>query len=235
MVQDKSKLATRETRRSVADFLDKVAMAPARVPSHRRGRLMFALDATASREPTWDRACKIQGQMFEETAGLGGLSVQMVFYRGFNEFKTTGWLDNSKDLVRQMTGVMCLGGETQIEKVLQHAISESTRQRINAVVFVGDNCEENIDTLCALAGKLGMLGVPVFIFQEGQDIVAKRVFMQIAQLTRGVYCQFDSSSAQQLRDLLSAVAVYAAGGPGALEDYSRRAGRDVERLTNQIR
>ena len=44
-----------------------------------RGRLIFALDATASREPTWDRACRIQGEMFEATAALGGLDIQLVF------------------------------------------------------------------------------------------------------------------------------------------------------------
>src|SRR3546814_9870581 len=40
----------------------------------RRGRLIFAMDATASREPTWDRACRLQGEMFKETAALGGRS-----------------------------------------------------------------------------------------------------------------------------------------------------------------
>ena len=235
MVDDKAKLAARASKKNVEAFLQKVAAAPVQAPSGRRGRLIFALDATASREPTWDRACQIQGQMFEETAALGGLDVQMAFYRGFHEFKTTKWLNNSKALVRQMTGVFCLGGETQIEKVLHHTVAETKQEKVNALVFVGDCCEENVDRLCAIAGELGMLGVPAFVFQEGHDPVAMRVFKQITHLTRGAYCHFDSSSAKQLRDLLSAVAVYAAGGRRALEDFSKRAGKDVALLTQQIR
>ena len=40
--------------------------------------------------------------------------------------------------------------------------------------------------------------------------------------------------ARQLRELLRAVAVYAAGGQRALEDYSRRTGGEVLRLTRQL-
>ena len=173
--------------------------------------------------------------MFEETASLGGLDVQMAYYRGFKEFKATRWVDNSAQLVRHMTGVFCLGGETQIRKVLRHTIAETKKRKVNALVFVGDCCEENVDRLCAQAGELGMLGVPVFLFQEGIDQVAMRVFNQIARLTSGAYCRFDSSSARQLRELLSAVAVYAAGGRRALEDYSKRAGKNVALLTQQVR
>ena len=200
-----------------------------------RGRLMFALDATASREPTWDRACQIQGQMFTETAALGGLDVQIVYYRGFGEFEASGWINRSADLLAVMRRVFCAGGETQIRKVLERAIAETKQRRVNAVVFVGDCCEEDVDALCALAGQLGLLSVPVFLFQEGDDQVATRAFKQIARLTNGAHCRFDASSAQQLRDLLSAVAVYAAGGRCALEDYGRRVGGDVPLLTRQVR
>ncbi len=200
-----------------------------------RGRLMFAMDATASREPTWDRACQIQGQMFTETAALGGLEIQMAYYRGFGEFEFTPWITNSIDLVKRMTGVFCLGGQTQIAKVLRHAINETNRKKVNALVFVGDCVEEDVDHLCALAGELGMRGVPVFLFQEGDEPVATRSFKQIAKLSKGAHCRFDSSSAKQLRDLLSAVAVYAAGGRKALENYSHKAGGEVRLLVQQVK
>ncbi|MDA0261661.1 MAG: VWA domain-containing protein, partial [Proteobacteria bacterium] len=150
-------------------------------------------------------------------------------------FEATAWVSNSAELVRQMTAVFCLGGETQIRKVLRHAISETKRKKVNAVVFVGDCCEEDVDKLCALAGELGLLNVPVFVFHEGGELNAARAFRQIVKLTKGAYCQFDSSSAKQLRDLLSAVAVYAAGGRKALESYSRKADQHVALLTKQIR
>jgi len=215
-------------------FLRRVVAAPRRGPGH-RGRLIFAMDATASREPSWDRACRIQGEMFLATDALGGLEVQLVFYRGFGECKASPWVTNSRDLVHRMTAVRCLGGQTQIRRVLAHAIEETRKRRVNALVFVGDCMEEDVDALSALAGELGLLGVPAFIFHEGADPVAARGFRQIAKLTKGAYCAFDASSADQLRELLSAVAVYAAGGRRALEDLSRARGGMVRLLTNEMK
>lgn len=234
MASKKGKVPSRTTDNDVEAFLKKVATTPPSAAPG-RGRLIFALDATASREPTWDRACQIQGQMFTETAALGGLEIQMAYYRGFGEFKATPWISTSGDLVRRMTAVYCLGGHTQIAKVLKHALAETEGKKVNALVFVGDCVEEDIDHLCNLAGELGMRGVPVFVFQEGSEVVATRAFKQIAKLTNGAHCSFDSSSAKQLRDLLSAVAVYAAGGRRALENFSRKAGGEVRLLANQVR
>src|SRR5215813_3968241 len=219
----------------VADFLRKLAATPAPRPTAgKRGRLLFALDATASRQPTWDRACDIQAQMFAETAALGGLDVQLAFYRGFGEFAASAWFDRADDLLKKMTAVTCLGGRTQIGKVLKHALAESKRKKIDAVVFVGDAMEESVDALCHRAGELGLIGVPVFIFHEGRDRKAADAFHQIARLTHGACVPFDANSARQLRDLLGAVAVYAAGGRPALEDYSRRAGGATLLLARQV-
>jgi hypothetical protein len=236
MTAERSKLPDKPATGSAVDaFLRQLAAMPtARPASGQRGRLLFALDATASRQPTWDRACHIQGEMFKETAALGGLDVQLAFYRGFGEFEASAWFDRADDLLKKMTAVSCLGGKTQIGKVLKHALAESKRQKINAVVFVGDCMEEAIDALCHKAGELGLLGVPVFIFHEGRDRKAAEAFRQIARLTHGACCPFDANSAQQLRELLSAVAVYAVGGRLALEDYSRRAGGATLLLAQQV-
>ena len=215
-------------------FLQRLAASPAPSPAGRKGRLLFALDATASRQPTWDRACAIQGEMFRETDALGGLEVQMAFYRGFGEFRATKWISSSAELIRSMTAVSCLGGQTQIRRVLRHALAESRKGSVNAVVFVGDCMEEDADELCGLAGELGMRGVPVFVFQEGSEPLAQRTFRQIARLSHGAWCRFDSSSARQLRDLLSAVAVYAAGGRRALADYGKRHRGDILRIAQQL-
>src|SRR5216683_8059266 len=161
MGDDKNRLPTEARSAEVADFLDKLKKAPPAHPGG-RGRLIFALDATASREPTWDRACRIQGEMFEATAGLGGLEIQLVFYRGFSECKSSRWMTNAAELHRVMRSVFCVGGETQIERVLSHALSETKKQRVGALVFVGDAMEEEVDRLCQLAGELGLNGVPVF-------------------------------------------------------------------------
>ncbi|GAB4352909.1 MAG: hypothetical protein Kow006_17770 [Gammaproteobacteria bacterium] len=235
MSNPKDKSLSRSSQSEVASFIEKVAATPVRKRAGERGRLIFALDATASREPTWDRASHIQAEMFRETASLGGLDIQLVFYRGFLEFRATPWTSDSATLLKRMTAVSCLAGQTQIGRVLQHALEETKKRRVNAVVFVGDCVEEDIDRLGQLAGELGLLGVPVFVFHEGDDALARRAFEQIARLSGGACCRFDAASAQQLRDLLSAVAVFAAGGRAALEDFSQRRGGEVLKLTHQLR
>jgi hypothetical protein len=229
------KLPTTSSSADVDAFLRDLNRAPAVRPGGGRGRLIFALDATASREPTWDRACRIQGEMFEATAALGGLDVRLVFYRGFAECKASRWMQNAGDLHRAMRAVSCVGGETQIGRVLEHAIAETKRQRVHALVFVGDAMEENADHLCRLAGELGLLGTPVFIFHEGSDATAAAAFRQIAKLSRGAYLSFDLASADRLKELLAAVAVYAAGGYRALADYSAKKGGEIRLLTAQLR
>jgi hypothetical protein len=237
MTGDRNKLPGQPATGAEVDaFLKRLAATPAARPAPgERGRLMFALDATASRQPTWDQACHIQGEMFKETAAIGGLDVQLVFYRGLDECKASAWFDSPAALLKHMTAVTCRGGKTQIGRVLQFAIAETRRRKVNAVVFIGDCMEEDIDALCHQAGELGMLGVPVFIFHEGREPQAEKAFRQIAHLTHGAYCPFDANSAQQLRELLSAVAVYAAGGRAALEDYSRRAGGATLLLARQVK
>ncbi len=231
----KGDLTAKATSGDVASFLAKIARTPAVKPAGGKGRLIFAMDATASREPTWDRACHIQAEMFTETDALGGLEVQLVYYRGFGECKASPWVDSPAELVNRIGPVRCLPGRTQIDRVLKHALKETQKKKVNALVFVGDFLEEKVDKLCQTAGKLGLLGVPAFMFQEGYEPGATRGFKQIAKLTNGAHCRFDSSSARQLRELLSAVAVYAAGGRIALEHYGKRAGETVRQITNQVR
>ncbi len=230
-----SKLPSKISSDEVQKFLSKVAAAPVRKKIGEKGRLIFALDATASRQPAWDRACHLQGEMFQETAALGGLEIQLAYYRGFGEFRASPWTADSNTLLRQMSAVFCLAGETQIKKVLQHSVNESKKGAVNALVFVGDCVEEDIDKLGAVAGELGLLGVPAFVFHEGHDPIAEFAFKQIAALTNGAYSRFDAASAQNLRELLRAVAVYAAGGRIALEDLAKKEGGAVLQIAHQVK
>jgi hypothetical protein len=115
-----------------------------------------------------------------------------------------------------MSQIMCNAGQTQIEKILRHTQKETKLLRVSALVFVGDAMEESPDTLAHEANALGRLGVPAFMFQEGRDPDAEHVFRNIASLTKGAYCHFNSGAARELAELLRAVAVYAAGGLPAL-------------------
>jgi hypothetical protein len=235
MADKSDKLPAKSDQAQIDAFLAKVARTPVVKTGGARGRLIFAMDATASREPSWDRACHIQSEMFLATETLGGLDIQLCYYRGFREFHATPWLSTSAELLAQMREVRCAGGMTQIERVLEHTSVESKKEKVNALVFVGDCMEEDIDRLCHLAGELGIIGVPAFVFHEGDDAAADRTFREIARLSGGAYCRFDANSAQQLRDLLSAVAVYAAGGRKALQDFGQRQGGIARRLTQQIK
>jgi hypothetical protein len=184
--------------------------------SSTRGRLVFALDATMSRQPLWDTACALQAEMFREVATAGGLDMQLVYYRGIDQCRASRWFSNPEQLAETMSQIDCRAGMTQIEKILAHAAKESKLLRVNALVFVGDAMEENPDTLAHAAGELGRLGVPAFMFQEGADSKAQQVYREIAQLAHGAYCRFDPGAARQLAELLRAVAVYATGGIAAL-------------------
>jgi len=215
-------------------FLREVERLPAR-RAGTRGRLLFAMDATASRESTWDHACAIQGEMFITADTLGGLDVRLGFYRGFDEFKVSRWTSDGRELARLMSSVRCLAGRTQIARMLRYAGEQRRESRIDAVVFVGDCCEEDVDQVGHEAGQLGLLGLPVFVFQEGDDRVASRLFPQIAKLTRGAYSKFDRNSPDQLRRLLGAVAAYAAGGRDALMKYSKDKGGAAALLTHQLK
>jgi hypothetical protein len=216
----------------VAAFLDKVAALPAARPSAGRpGRLVFAVDATASRQPAWDRACALTGEMFLATRDLGGLAVSLAYWRGFMEFAATPFLTDGAELARRMSGVACLGGQTQILRALRHALAESRREKVAALVLVGDAVEEDVDALCHAAGELGLFGTPVFCFHEGSNPVAGQAFRQIAKVSGGAYAPFDSAAAGALADLLRAVAVFAAGGRAAL---ARLPGGAAARIAGQL-
>lgn len=229
------KSLTRGTSAHVQSFLEQLAKTPAVTSRAASGRLIFALDATASREPTWTSAQALQREMFDAASSLGGLELQLCYYLGLDGFHATPWLTSSAELKAEMNAVHCLSGYTQIGRVLAHTLAETRRTKVAAVVFIGDCMEESAETLLAQAGELGLRGVRAFLFQEGDDPVAARSFRQIAKLTGGAYGRFDTGSADELRRLLGAVAAYAAGGVKALDAYSVKHGGAALQLTHQIK
>jgi hypothetical protein len=219
---------------AVAEFLAKAqAMTKARADSGRE-RLIFALDATMSRQPTWDLACRLQAEMFAEAGRVGGLEVQLVYFRGFAECRASRWACDAAGLGELMSRIRCQGGQTQILRVLEHAANETRRRPVRGVVFVGDAMEEAPDALCAKAGELALLGVPVFLFQEGADLRAETTFREMARLSRGAWCRFDQGAAHQLGALLRAVAAYAAGGRKALAALADQGEPAARQLIAQI-
>lgn len=218
------------SRAEIDAFLNRVGTL---APAAGRGRLIFGLDATMSRQPTWDQACRLQADMFREAAAVGGLAIQLIYYRGLAECRASSWVAEPERLGNLMSRIDCRGGHTQIGKVLAHARRESDGNKVAALVFVGDAMEEELDALCARAGELGLRSVPAFMFQEGYDPVCEQAFREIARLTRGAYCRFAPGAAHELAELLRAVAAYAAGGMkalAALQAHSDGATRLLEQL-----
>ncbi len=223
-----------ETRDDVDAFLQAVKSTPASAVTGGRGRLVFALDATASRQGMWDSAMALQAGMFTKTRGIGELDVQLVYYRGFDECRASKWLRNADQVVGMMRKVSCEAGRTQIHRILKHGLAEARQTPVQALVFIGDCVEEDVDQLGDLAGQCRLLNMPVFIFQEGQNSEAEFAFKQIAKLSGGAHGRFNEGSAQALGELLNAVAAYAAGGKKALlqlqSSGSSRAGELLKQL-----
>ena len=156
----------RAPRAEVAAFLAEARARPPRSEAG-RGRLIFALDATMSRQPTWDLACQLQAEMFDAATGAGGLEVQLVYYRGHAEAQASRWVSDAAALKGLMTGIACHGGLTQIGRVLDHANRAAAKRPVAALVFVGDAMEENLDRLCHKAGELSLRNTRAFMFHEG--------------------------------------------------------------------
>ena len=224
----------KSSAQDVQAFIGKVKNTPL-VTSEGKGRLIFAMDATASREHCWDMASQNHAAMFVEAYKVSTLNVQLCYYRGMGDFTALPWTRSADDIRQALLSVRCLAGQTQIAKVLAHALSEARTSKVNALVFVGDCVEENPDSLGALAGQLGILNLPLFVFQEGKNPKVGSIFSQLATLSGGAHCQFDQGSARQLGQLLAAVAVYAAGGKPALESNLLSKDTSVRRLLQQLK
>ena len=185
-------------------------------------RLVFALDATMSRQPTWDLAAEVQAGMFDAAAAIGSLAVQLVYFRGAGECRASRWVGNARDLGSMMSTVACRSGRTQIGRVLSHVRSEVGRGPVRALIYVGDAVEEDADELCAAAGELGLLGVKAFLFHEGGDPATAAIFAEVARVAGGAAFPFDLRAPATLAALLRAVAAYASGGRPALDRLARR-------------
>jgi hypothetical protein len=219
--QGATALRQRSSSSEIASFL-KVA---GEITQPRSGRLIFALDATMSRQPTWDRAMTHQASMFDAVGKTGGLAVQLVYFRGLDECRASKWVINARALRDLMLGIGCVGGQTQIGKVLSHAVSEAAKTQVSALIYIGDAIEERIEDLYRKVGELGVRGVRGFFFQDGHDPNAERGFREMARLSGGAYFRLGPDSARELAELLGAVALYARGGLQALSESTSRQAR----------
>ncbi|PPR76695.1 MAG: hypothetical protein CFH01_01877 [Alphaproteobacteria bacterium MarineAlpha2_Bin1] len=231
---NKNFLGTNRSNKNLDLFIKKLSSVPKKYIDP-AGKILFGLDATASRQPMWDRATHIQAEMFEATLSLGSLEMQVAYYQGFGNFTAFPWSNDSKQIINYMHTVQCLGGLTQINKFLAHTLNELKKTKINAIVFIGDCMEENPDIILNNAGKIGLKGVPMFIFQEGSNPDASFVFGEMARITNGFHSIFDSSSSSKLKNLLKAIAIFATGGKEGLKKNIEIAPKEIKLLLSKVR
>ena len=187
-----------------------------------RGKLVFGFDATASRSAMWQQAMALQREMFKAARAL---EVQLAVYLG-TDLRTSHWESEPEKLEELMQQICCIGGNTQIERLLQHIMDEHARggkRGVNAFVFVGDTFEEGtrLNSVKALAKALGDLRITGFFFLDKESepwhlAENEQIYRELAKLTGGAYADFEPGAVAKLRDLLQSVAAFAAGGMAAL-------------------
>ena len=232
MSEDKKNLPA---KRVGSGFLDKVrsskaiSAAPkqemvARAIAHfKRPRLLFAMDATASREACWNIAKEITGAMFE--AVPGELDVALAYHSGGRLQEMTPFSSEARAFLDKVQAVRCSAGRTALNEILDKA---AQAPGIKAIIYIGDCFEEDSREAIELAQQLKLKGVRCFIFHDtssqaqGYDIKAARTaFEQIAQITGGAILPFDESSPNLVKELLAAIALYAAQGIKALKQQTK--------------
>ena len=225
-----------------AGFLDKVRRGKAisatskretlqkAITNESRPRLLFAMDATASREASWNVAKEITGAMFE--AVPGALDIALAYHGGGQLREVTPFSSNAKVFLDQVHIVRCTEGVTALNQVLEKATQLSG---LKALIYIGDCFEEDLSLAMEFAKQLKLRGVRCFMFHDtsssgqGYDVqTAATVFASIAQISGGALLPFDENSPDLVKALLEAIAIYAAQGIKALE--KKRASLPAARL-----
>ena len=184
--------------------LAQASAAPARLP-----RLVFALDATASRERAWAAARQVTDSLFG--AAPGGIEVALAVHGGGRMTAFGGFHRDVGALRDEAAGISCEPGPTRMLDIVRESLR---RPGVRAMVYIGDCFEEDESAALALAGSLRLRGTKLVVLQDESSgtTSALRVFRAMAGRTGGIVLPFDAGSLDPLRDALGAVASYVAGG-----------------------
>ncbi len=179
-------------------------------------RLIFAVDATASREPAWSAARQVTDALVK--ALPGALKVALAVHGGGRVHTFTPFTSDPATLRDRAAGVTCQSGLTRLLPILAIGLKQPD---VRVVIYIGDVFEENIDQGRRLTDAMGARGTRLIVLHDTADRGARRdaeVFWDLAKRTGGCVLPFDSHAPGKLRELLSAVAVYAVGGEKLLRD-----------------
>jgi hypothetical protein len=181
-----------------------------------RPRLVFAVDATASREPAWSAARQVTDALVKTLPGA--LDVALAVHGGSRVHTFTAFTSDANTLRDRAAGVTCQAGVTRLLPILAASLKQ---QRVQVVIYIGDVFEEGVIHGRRLADAMGAQGTKLIVLHDTADPTSRRdadVFWDLANRTGGCVLPFDASAPSRLRDLLSAVAVYAVGGEKLLRE-----------------
>jgi hypothetical protein len=187
---------------------------PAEMPT--RPRLVFGIDATASREPAWAAARSVTDALVR--ALPGELDVALAVHGGSRLHTFTDFTANPNTLRDRAAGIGCIAGFTQFLPILSRALGSPG---VRVVVYIGDVFEESLGRGRKLADAMGLKAIRLIVLHDTADWNARRdaeIFLDLARRTGGCVLPFDANAPARLRELLAAVAVYAVGGEKLLEE-----------------
>jgi hypothetical protein len=200
-------------RGTVAAPVERRSLAGAAVAPPRKPRLVFAIDATASRDRAWEAAKQVTDCIFR--AAPGGIEVALAVHSGgklarFSPFHPH--VDNIRD---EAAGVACVAGPTRMLDIMEETLR---RTGVKALVYIGDCFEEDMERGLAVAERLGLRGIKLVVLHDTTTggTGSGGAFRMMAARAGGLVLPFDMSSLDRLADALSAVGAYVAGGPDRL-------------------
>lgn len=181
-----------------------------------RARLVFALDATGSRQVTWE-TCAVPLTDALLTALPGHqLDVALAWYGG-GRVTFTGFTSHLGTLRDRAAGVRPKAGRTQFLEILTRCVLQT--EGVKVVCLVADTFEESPPLALKLADALKARGTRLLILHDSasQTFGGAEIFAQMAERTGGAVLPFDASALPRMKDLVGAIGVLAVGGTPMLE------------------
>lgn len=181
-----------------------------------RPRLIFAVDATASREPAWRAARGVTDSLVK--ALPGALDVALAVHGGGRVHTFTPYTTAANTLRDRAAGVMCKAGFTRLLPIMASAVKDPG---VKVVIYIGDVFEESLARGRRLADSMGARGTRLIVLHDTADPAARghaEIFWDLAKRTGGCVLPFEAGASRKLHDLVSAVAVYAVGGERLLQE-----------------
>lgn len=183
----------------------------------RRPRLVFAVDATASRSATWASAQTITDRMFD--AIPGALDVALEVHGGGNVHTFTGFSADLHEFRKRASRVRCTSGHTRLVDLMQRTLDAGG---VRVMSYIGDAFEESADEAFELADRFKHFGIKAVILADQADVSTMLIFEEIARRTGGAVLDFRSGDLDLMGEVLAGVAALAVGGRGMLESNSSK-------------